>query len=157
MILVPLRMKSTDTDIASKSPYTFSYDERKWVKTRALSPRKTNTIRSRGEANTMVSPEPQNADIVGDSLGAEEHRVIEWIRDCHQPSLDLMDDVPKIPGLQHFEFTDDRVFVYVDYSPRKSLRVCGSRRKSNGQRYKTKYQSNTFGYIFNWHSLFRIC
>lgn len=131
VISVSLRLKSTDIDIGLKSPHTFSYNERKWVKSRAVSPYKTNIIRSRREKSPVVSREKRSADVGGDSIGAEEHRVMEWIRDC-QPSLNLMDDVPKIQGLQHFEFTDDRVFIDVTCSPRKSLRVRRSR-NSNDQ------------------------
>ena len=132
VILVSPRLKSTDIDIGLKSPYTFSYNERKWVKSRAASPYKTNIIRSRRDKSTIVSREKRSADVGGDSIGAEEHRVMEWIRDCNQPSLNLMDDVPKIQGLQHFQFTDDRVFIDVNCSPRKSLRICRSR-NSNDQ------------------------
>lgn len=35
---------------------------------------------------------------------ADEHRVIEWIRECQEPTVDLMDDVPKLPGQSTLNF-----------------------------------------------------
>jgi hypothetical protein len=123
---VSSRLMSANADLQPKSQPTFTYNGSKWVKRRTVSPSKRKTIRSCREPSMIVSPEQGNAEVVGDSLGTEEHRVMEWIRDCHEPPVDLMDDVPKIPGLQHFEFTDNRIIVYFNCTPRKSLRVCRS-------------------------------
>ena len=57
-----------------------------------------------------IQPQQEKSVAEKQSVEDDELRVIEWIRECQKPVVDLMDDVPKIPGpyIQMNLFTNPR-------------------------------------------------
>jgi hypothetical protein len=107
---------------ALRRSHKFSYKENRWVGGPVASPKKerSDTERSRrgkksecdinmdaaASGNGAVRPIPENESQMGwSNENAKQkryndgHRVIEWIRDCEEPALNLMDDALKIPGM----------------------------------------------------------
>ena len=119
-------LTSTEIDVEPTSQYPFSNNEPNWVNMATVSPPiKAKSTQHQRERMTMTSPlhtwqEQHNQNDVGDSCGADDHRVIEWIRECHQPRVNLMDDILKVPGPQSLDLIDERIDVYIYCSTGKS-------------------------------------
>jgi hypothetical protein len=122
-------------DFEKNTPHTYCYENNKWIPVgfapseakmsgfqhRRRQDEKQNQISKMKSEHSPVEQKntSQTIDNTANKYRTDEHRVIEWIRDCQQPAMDLMDDVPKLLGQPTLDFANGRKYIHIYFTARK--------------------------------------